>query len=98
MIHYFRIPLVRAKTIISEVNSLRDLVNEFSKFYRLPTVKVKPGDLNGLLEEVRGLYSMSYPEIEFDSSELDPHLPLVALDSQRRRARKSGRQGLAFNG
>ena len=71
------------ETIISEVNSLRDLVNEFSKFSRLPTVKTSPGDLNLLLEEVKGLYSMSYPKIEFDSSSLVPDLPMVALDKEQ---------------
>jgi two-component system nitrogen regulation sensor histidine kinase NtrY len=70
------------ETIISEVDALRDLVNEFSKFSRLPTVKTKPENVNTILRDVVGLFSMSYSAIEFDSSGLAEDLPLVALDRE----------------
>lgn len=61
-------------TIISEVDSLRDLVNEFSKFARMPAVKTQLEDLNQVIRDVVGIYSLSYPTIKFiinvDSSPL----------------------------
>ncbi len=71
------------ETIISEVDALRDLVNEFSKFSRLPSIRTKPEDVNAILRDVVGLYSMSYSLVEFDSSELSDQLPLVPLDREQ---------------
>ena len=71
------------ETIISEVDNLRDLVNEFSKFSRLPTIKPRMENLNDLIREVHGLYSMSYPRIRFDISGLDPLLPDISLDKEQ---------------
>lgn len=71
------------ETIISEVDNLRDLVNEFSKFSRLPTIKPRKESLNGLIREVHGLYSMSYPRIHFDISELQLDIPLVSIDKEQ---------------
>ncbi len=70
------------ETIISEVDALRDLVNEFSKFSRLPSVKTKPEDLNQLLQQVVNLFSMSYSQIEFDLTGLQTNLPLCPLDRE----------------
>ena len=69
-------------TIVSEVDNLRDLVNEFSKFSRLPTIKPKKESLNDLIYEVHSLYSMSYPHIKFDLSSLQDDLPLVSIDKE----------------
>jgi two-component system nitrogen regulation sensor histidine kinase NtrY len=71
------------ETIVSEVDSLRDLVNEFSKFSRLPTVKTKPEDLNDIIRDVVNLYSLSYAYIDFDLSGLAPDLPSVELDREQ---------------
>lgn len=71
------------ETIVSEVDALRDLVNEFSKFSRLPSVKTKPEDVNAILRDVVGLYSMSYSQIDFDVSGLSEQLPLVPLDREQ---------------
>lgn len=71
------------ETIVSEVDALRDLVNEFSKFSRLPSIKTKPEDVNAILRDVVGLYSMSYATVEFDYSGLSDQLPLVPLDREQ---------------
>ncbi|MCX6130860.1 MAG: HAMP domain-containing protein, partial [Proteobacteria bacterium] len=71
------------ETIVSEVDSLRDLVNEFSKFSRLPSIKTKAENINTILQDVLGLYSMSYGHVDFDASGLSPDLPLVALDREQ---------------
>lgn len=70
------------ETIISEVDALRDLVNEFSKFSRLPSVKTKPEDLNSVLLQVVSLFSMSYGHVDFDVSGLGQDLPPVQLDRE----------------
>jgi two-component system nitrogen regulation sensor histidine kinase NtrY len=71
------------ETIVSEVDALRDLVNEFSKFSRLPSIKTRPEDVNAILLDVVGLYSMSYSAVEFDTSGLSDQLPLVPLDREQ---------------
>ncbi len=71
------------ETIISEVDALRDLVNEFSKFSRLPSIKTRPENVNSILRDVVGLYSMSYSLIDFDISDLSDELPLVPLDREQ---------------
>ena len=71
------------ETIISEVDALRDLVNEFSKFSRLPSVKTKPEDLSAILNDAVSLFAMSYPHIEFDVSQLASGLPLALIDKEQ---------------
>jgi two-component system nitrogen regulation sensor histidine kinase NtrY len=65
--------------IIKQVDSLRDLVNEFSKFSRLPTVKPIPEDVNEILSDVTSLFSLSYPEVKLDLR-LATGLPMIPLD------------------
>ena len=45
------------KTIIKEVNSLRVLVDEFSKFGKLPKINLEPSDIRHIITEVVELYS-----------------------------------------
>ena len=71
------------ETIVSEVDALRDLVNEFSKFSRLPTVRTEMGDINDLIGDAVGLYSLSYPDTEFDVTGLDLSLPKVPIDKEQ---------------
>ncbi len=67
------------RTIISEVEYLKRLVNEFSAFARLPHLTPVPGDLNALAEEAVGNFSKTHPEVEFVTA-LEPALPRVAID------------------
>ena len=48
-------------TIIQEVDGLRQLVDEFSRFARMPALTPKPTDLARLLEGVVVLYRESHP-------------------------------------
>lgn len=66
------------KTIIKEVESLKNMVDEFSRFGKMPEIRKAPTDLAPVLEEVRNLYSTykdlvilvdSPPHVEAD---LDP--------------------------
>ena len=71
------------ETIVHEVDNLRDLVNEFSKFSRLPTIKPSPMQLNDVIREVQGLYAMSYPHIDIDLSQLGADLPPIMIDKEQ---------------
>ena len=44
------------KTILREVQSLKAMVDEFSRFARLPNAQPELGDLNGIVDEVLALY------------------------------------------
>jgi len=48
--------LKSTRTIIKEVESLRRLVDEFSKFGKMPEISKKPTDVAALVEEVQNLY------------------------------------------
>jgi two-component system nitrogen regulation sensor histidine kinase NtrY len=71
------------ETILVQVDSLRDLVNEFSKFSRLPSIKTKPSNVNDLILDVANFYSLSYPKVQFDTSGLDSQIPIVLLDKEQ---------------
>lgn len=45
------------KTIVKEVNSLRSLVDEFSKFGKMPKIQLEPADVKHIITEVSELYS-----------------------------------------
>ena len=51
-------------TIIGEVEGLRRLVDEFSRFARMPSFAPKPTDLQRLLESVVGLYGETHPAVQ----------------------------------
>ncbi len=70
-------------TIVSEVDALRDLVNEFSKFSRLPSIKTRPEPLADLLHQALSLFNVGYEHIEFDSSKVRDDMPLVPLDREQ---------------
>ncbi|HEY2662934.1 MAG TPA: ATP-binding protein [Candidatus Binataceae bacterium] len=67
------------RTIISEVEGLKHLVNEFAAFARMPQLTLVPGDLNSLAEEVVALFREGNDQVEF-MVDLDPAMPKVALD------------------
>ena len=66
------------QTILKQVDSLRDLVNEFSKFSRLPQIKPQMANINQVIADVASLYRMSYPNVRIDTSNLGdvPEFPL----------------------
>ncbi len=68
--------------IISQVDGLRDLVNEFSKFSRLPTRNPKANSVSHILEDVGGLFKESYPHIRFDASGVC-EVPFALVDKEQ---------------
>jgi two-component system nitrogen regulation sensor histidine kinase NtrY len=70
------------KTIISEVKTLKNLVNEFSRFARMPQVKLKPSNLNKIIENAVALYAGHPNQIEI-ITKLDSKIPVINLDADQ---------------
>jgi Signal transduction histidine kinase involved in nitrogen fixation and metabolism regulation len=69
-------------TIIREVQSLKSMVDEFSRFARLPNVSLEPGDVNEIIEQAAALYSERTDEITIELK-LASELPTALLDSEQ---------------
>lgn len=68
--------------IIKQVDELKNLVNEFSSFARLPQINPKLGSLNGLIEETLVLYSTGHKETQFNFYP-DTNLPQFEFDQEQ---------------
>jgi len=68
--------------IIRQVEELKNLVNEFSSFARLPASNPSPNDLNAILQETLVMYREGHPEIRlaFDAG---ADLPEVNVDREQ---------------
>jgi len=68
--------------IIKQVEELKRLVNEFSKFARMPSANPAPEDIREIISEAISLYTQAHKEIEFvfnDSNEV----PVFDLDREQ---------------
>ncbi len=73
------------RTIVTEVDELRRLVDEFYSFARMPASQPRPNSINELLSEVYSLYTSAHKDIKFHLDR-DEHAPLINFDrSQIRR-------------
>jgi len=68
--------------IVKQVDELKNLVNEFSHFARMPASSPAPHDLNALIEEALVLFRQGHREIRF-AFRSDPQLPTVHLDREQ---------------
>jgi two-component system, NtrC family, nitrogen regulation sensor histidine kinase NtrY len=57
--------LEAAATVISQVEAMKRLVDEFSRFARLPTLRPEPVDVHAVIESALGLYRTSRRGVEF---------------------------------
>ena len=71
-------------TIVCEVESLKDLVDEFSQFARMSAPRVDPTDIAALLDDVLGLYRGLFSQVEI-RRRFEPLLPVVAADREQLR-------------
>jgi nitrogen fixation/metabolism regulation signal transduction histidine kinase len=71
-------------TIVSQVQAMKNLVNEFRDYARLPAAQLKPLDLNGLVREVLQLYGQQQ-ERGILHCELSPDLPPIMGDGSQLR-------------
>jgi two-component system nitrogen regulation sensor histidine kinase NtrY len=65
-------------TIIQQVVELKNLVNEFSQFARLPTAQPVPNDLNGIVQDALFLFKEGHNHIDFEFHQGE--LPALELD------------------
>jgi two-component system nitrogen regulation sensor histidine kinase NtrY len=66
-------------TIIQEVDGLKHLVDEFSRFARMPALTPKPTDLRPLVESVLALYRESHPSLGL-AARVPTDLPSFVVD------------------
>jgi two-component system, NtrC family, nitrogen regulation sensor histidine kinase NtrY len=64
-----------------EVNSLKNLVNAFSNFARLPAKKPKPLNINELIQEIVSLYNINKDKAEINFKP-DSNAPNVNIDPE----------------
>jgi two-component system, NtrC family, nitrogen regulation sensor histidine kinase NtrY len=67
------------RTIIQQVDHMKHLVNEFSRFARLPRSRLAPCDLSEIVEEGLGLYRHNFNRIVFRLEKVDG-MPKLRLD------------------
>jgi len=69
-------------TIINQVEILKNMVNEFYNFARMPTTKLSPSNLNQIINETLPLYRQAHKEVafRFESSE---NIPILLLDKDQ---------------
>ncbi|HEY5580955.1 MAG TPA: ATP-binding protein [Rhodoferax sp.] len=72
------------KTIVTQVDAMKRLVNEFRDYARLPAAELKPVDLNALATDVLQLYASETSPVPVQM-ELDPSAPTVMGDAQQLR-------------
>jgi two-component system nitrogen regulation sensor histidine kinase NtrY len=68
--------------IVSQVDELKNLVNAFSRFARLPQLTLAPQDLNALIQETVVLYRESQPRVTLEFHP-DPTLPPLLVDREQ---------------
>ena len=69
-------------TILREVASLKAMVDEFSRFARLPEVKLEPGNVNDVIRQTAAMYKGRFSDIDI-SVELADATPDAMLDSEQ---------------
>lgn len=68
--------------ILREVRGLKAMVDEFSRFARLPNAKLEPGGLNRVIEQAIAMYENRSPNVEVDFRP-QIELPPVLLDAEQ---------------
>lgn len=70
------------KTIITQVEELKNLVNEFSSFARMPAANPAPNHLNEIIREAMVLYEEGHKQIVFEFKP-DDQIPVFNLDKEQ---------------
>jgi two-component system nitrogen regulation sensor histidine kinase NtrY len=66
-------------TIIQHTDELKEMVNEFSNFARMPEINPTLNSIDEVFKETMTLYTQAHPEIQF-SYLPDPQLPVFEFD------------------
>ena len=70
------------ETILREVNSLKSMVDEFSRFARLPEAKLESGNLNEIAEQTVDLYNDRFLDVKIEKN-LAANLPKAMIDAEQ---------------
>lgn len=70
------------RTIIQEAVSLKNLVDEFSRFARLPEVKPEDADLHKILENALSLYNGRIQDVRLEKA-FAPDVPKLRMDPEQ---------------
>ncbi len=70
------------QAIIQEADSLKNLVDEFSRFARLPEIRLEDADVNRILENTLSLYNGRIQDVDV-RKELDLNIPILRLDPEQ---------------
>jgi len=70
------------RTIQEEIQRMRDILEDFSRFGRLPLPRPRPSDLNTLVRGVLCLYAENSAQARIEA-DLHPGLPPVLIDPDR---------------
>src|SRR3989441_457925 len=70
------------RTIVNEVSGLKQMVDEFSKFARMPVPVMERQSLHETINDVVLLYQGAHRDIEF-LVDLDEHLTLIMMDREQ---------------
>ncbi len=68
------------ETILREVNSLKSMVDEFSRYARLPNARFESGDLNEIIKQAAALYEDREVKITLNLAE---NLPNAMVDDEQ---------------
>lgn len=69
-------------TIIRQVDELKEMVNEFSQYARLPSANPQPHNLNAAIAEVVVLYQQAHRNIKFRMN-TDEEIPVFSFDREQ---------------
>ena len=69
-------------TILREVAGLKAMVDEFSRFARLPDIRLEAGNINDVIDQSLAIYHGRFSDIEI-TSDVDPDLPDAMIDKEQ---------------
>ncbi len=69
-------------TILREVQSLKSMVDEFSRFARLPNAKLETGNINEVISQAVAMYEDRFEDINIETN-LAAILPDVMIDAEQ---------------
>ncbi len=70
------------KTIIDQVENLKNLVNEFSRFARMPVTQLSPNDINEVIAGSVMLFQDAHKTVSFTFNQGDD-IPMLNLDAEQ---------------
>ena len=70
------------ETILREVAGLKAMVDEFSRFARLPNVSLERGSVNEVVLQTIAMYDGRFPDVDL-RIELEPNMPEAMVDPEQ---------------